>query len=73
MGLRGSDKCLAKVADDEPIFVLRAKDLTAPSTVRGWAHHARAVGCAEPKVQEAFNLAASMESWAQRNGGKYPD
>ncbi len=33
------DGCLAKVAPDEPIFVLRAQDETAADTVRLWASH----------------------------------
>jgi hypothetical protein len=28
--------CLVKAADDEPIFVLRARDLTAPDVVAYW-------------------------------------
>lgn len=31
-----NDPCLKKAADDEPIFVLRAQDMTAPIIVMFW-------------------------------------
>jgi len=73
MGIKGTDSCLAKVKHDEPIFVLRAQDLTAPGIVRAWANMARKVGCPETKIKEAFQLADRMEEWAKSNGGKMPD
>lgn len=73
MGLRHTDECLAKVADDEPIFVLRAQDNLAPELVRLWASKARMVGCPSDKVNEAYDLALRMEAWAIEHGGKYPD
>lgn len=73
MGFKRTDKCLAKVADDEPIFVLRAQDLLAPDKVRKWACEARAKGCPADKVQEAYECATQMDAWAAKNGGKYPD
>jgi hypothetical protein len=72
--------CLAKVADAEPIFVLRAQDITAARVVRWWAdvveieyasHHDGLVpdGVAA-KVAEARALADRMEEWSNR---KLPD
>lgn len=36
------DGCFARAADDEPLFVLRAQDMTAPRLVRQWAEAFRA-------------------------------
>jgi hypothetical protein len=34
--LESTTGCLAKAADDEPIFVLRAQDRLAPAAVYNW-------------------------------------
>ena len=63
-------KVLAKVGDDEPIFVLRAQDMLAPEMVRAWAYAAEASGCPPEKVNEALAIATRMEQWPKR---KMPD
>lgn len=56
--------CINKAADDEPVFVLRAKDPEAVETVRTWASNARTRGTHEPeKIDEAFQLADQMAAW----------
>ena len=67
------DGCFAKAADDEPLFVLRAKDRTAPATVRDWAQRAKNIGAPAEKVSEAMECARLMEAWQQANGCKTPD
>ena len=62
--------CLGKAADEEPVFILRAKDKHAPMAIRLWAHLAQMSGCSSQKVSEAMNLASAMEQWPDR---KYPD
>ena len=63
--------CIAKAADDEPVFVLRAQDKLAPDLVREWAHQAGLfLGAQHPKVIESLKLADLMEQWPTR---KYPD
>lgn len=64
--------CLGKAADDEPLFVLRAQDASAPSIVRQWVSWN--VGTLAPeKREEALALAARMEAWAVSTGrGKRP-
>ncbi len=58
--------CLNKAGVDEPIFVLRAKDLVAAMTVRHWA--TMAVGIhEEQKIREALDLASKMEQWRAIN------
>lgn len=54
---------LSRVAEDEPVFVLRAADVIAPTLVRMWAEQAEAHGSPPKKVNEALNLATSMEAW----------
>jgi len=58
--------CLNKAASDEPVFVLRAKDLVAPMAVRHWAKMSD--GKHEPeKIKSALLLADQMEEWRKRN------
>lgn len=76
MATKLTDECLAKCADDEPIFVLRAKDLSAPSIVRVWADKASEIlGPYHAKVIEARKLAMRMTTWQTipGNGARWPD
>lgn len=62
--------CIAKAADDEPVFVLRAQDMSADILVDFWAELALRMGCPQEKVDEAIDLAAEMRAWPHR---KWPD
>ena len=73
MGLKHNDSCLAKAAPDEPIFVLRAKDKTAPNLVRAWAVNAASLGTPYEKTRETREPAEAMEHWQKENGCKVPD
>ncbi len=64
---------IARAADDEPVFVLRAKDETAPTIVRLWAGVAELVGAPHEKTVEARAYANEMERWQNANGCKTPD
>lgn len=56
--------CLNKAAEDEPVFVLRAKDPIAPAAVEEWARQAQQTGRHEPaKIEEARALAQQMREW----------
>jgi hypothetical protein len=70
MATKHNNPYLAKVADDEPIFVLRAQDQLAPALVRAWADFAEMSGCPDEKVAEARLCANQMQAWPRR---KYPD
>lgn len=60
--LRYQGSCLNKAAADEPVFVLRAKDVLAPQTIRLWAMMAE--GLHEPeKIADALKLADQMDRW----------
>ena len=59
--------CYAKAADDEPLFVLRAKDPLAPQLVEAWADRAELEGVELAKIQEARVCADDMREWASVN------
>jgi hypothetical protein len=54
---------------DEPVFVLRARDILAPKVVVRWAHLAEQANLPLNKVQAALKLAKEMADWQ----AKYPD
>lgn len=62
-----------KHAPDEPVFVLRAKDVLAPAIVEQWADAAEASGSPADKVQKARGLAMTMRAWQELHGSKVPD
>lgn len=59
------NSCLNKARDDEPIFVLRAKDPIAAAVVRLWAAMAEFVHERE-KIGEARQFANAMDQWRLR-------
>lgn len=74
--------CLGKAADDEPVFILRAKDKLAPEVVEFWAGKLEAAmytnGASNPmrdsaKLKEARSCAHLMRAWQAMNGSKVPD
>lgn len=65
---------LSRATDDEPIFVLRAKDKLAARTILFWTDIATLAGVSFEKVNEARDFMRVMEKWAEENGGtKTPD
>lgn len=64
--LRNPKSCLNKADTDEPIFVLRAKDLCAPQTLRLWATMADGIHEGE-KIAEALACAEQMQRWRDAN------
>ena len=65
--------CLESAGDDEPIFVIRARDDIGPSVMRFWADELEANGGSPEKAEQACDLAKQMEAWQKRNGSKLPD
>lgn len=74
MGYKNNNRCLDRCDDDEPIFVLRAQDMLAPSLIRMWANLApnlaRLHGLSDQRYIEAESIADQMEDWPDR---KFPD
>jgi len=60
--------CLNRAADDEPIFVLRAKDKLAAKLVRDWAAEAVLEGHHDDaKIKAAWRYADAMDAWRDKN------
>lgn len=54
--LAKGEGCLGRSQDDEPVFILVARDRTSSKTVRQWVQNARDAGCAnETKLSEALS------------------
>lgn len=68
----GAFDCYANAAEDEPMFVLLARDERAPELVRRWANVAEAGGTNPAKVAEARKCATDMEKWSGNVAGE-PD
>lgn len=63
----------AKTSAGEPLFILCARDISAPAVVRMWCQVARLLGVKQRKINEASDLAIKMEIWQQRHGSRTPD
>ena len=56
-----------KIPEDEPIFILAARDITAPGHVQAWIDKARALGVNDNKVAHAVMHLKWMQDWQARN------
>lgn len=66
--------CLGRSQDDEPVFILVARDRLAADIVRQWAFEAKSLQVNQDKVAEAYDLADQMDAWREAHGGgKTPD
>jgi hypothetical protein len=70
----GKFDCYDAAAPDEPLFILLARDASAPELVESWAmrrSNAIADGLKpetdRPMVAEALALASAMREWRSRN------
>lgn len=63
MAFKKTCPTLKKVGDKEPIFVLRAQDITAPAVVQFWA--ILNAQCPEKRA-EAYECAKAMANWPTR-------
>lgn len=62
-----------KIPEAEPVFLLRAQDVTAPSVVETWAIRAREFGATSNIVESAKKQADAMRQWQREHGMKIPD
>ena len=64
--LLSPNSCLNKSRNDEPLFVLCARDPSAGQTIRHWVAMNESV---QPpgKLQEALRCADEMETWHSKN------
>ncbi len=61
------------MAEQEPVFALRAQDQLAPVVIRIWALLAESLGTSQEKVNKARLVAEDMEVWQLKNTRKIPD
>jgi hypothetical protein len=74
--LEDPSSCWNKAGDDEPLFVFRATDLSAPELIRQWAWQMfqRCISAKIPlpgKYERAKHTAMDMELW--HGPKKWPD
>ena len=68
--LSDPESCLNKAGDEEPIFVLRAKDPIAPMVVHIWASLSEQLEAHEiDKTRRAHQEATEMQQWRERMYG----
>lgn len=59
------------VADDEPVFLLRAQDQIAPKGVNDWAGRCMSNGKVPiEKINDGINVEMQMVDWQERNPDK---
>ncbi len=61
------------MAEQEPVFELRAQNQLAPVVIKIWALLAESLGTSQEKVSEARLVAEDMEVWKINNIRKIPD
>jgi hypothetical protein len=62
--------CYANAEPDEPMFVLLARDPSAPYAIRRWAQRRVASGLnasTDDQISEAFDCADAMDAWREAN------
>lgn len=61
------------IPDDEPVFVIRGRDLAGPRALRAYAMEASRAGADRAVVLSVERHAAAMEDYQARHGAKVPD
>ena len=62
-----------RIRADEPVFLIRAQDSTAPQALRAYAIIAAAHGASTELTDSVQRHARAMEEWQRVNGKKTPD
>lgn len=64
-----------RIPDDEPIFILAARDLTSIGHIRNWIEQNRAAGCNPAKLANAERHLADFEQFQSEHPErcKFPD
>jgi hypothetical protein len=61
------------IPDDEPVFILRAQDATAPDAVSLYRGLARAAGASGDHLNAIERARGILVRWQQEHGSKTPD
>lgn len=64
---------LGKAHDNEPVFILRARDPSARTVVQYWISRAKMLGTDPAKLAEAKAIEDAIEEWNARYGSRVPD
>jgi hypothetical protein len=62
----GTFDCYANAEDDEPMFVLLARDVRAPEVIELWCQLSEAKGTDPEKIKEARKCISEMRDWRRR-------
>ena len=65
--------CMSRAREDEMTFVLLARDIAAPDTIRYWVNKRLACGknrLGDPQIQEALKCADVMEAAGEGSAPK---
>lgn len=62
-----------KIAEDEPVFLLRGQDKLAPDIVQAWGLAMIEIGGDRKIAQLALDQADRMREWQAKNGSKVAD
>lgn len=62
-----------KIPENEPVFLLRAKDKLAPELLLRWASKLRLEGGQPEMAEMVTNHAQKMLDWQKEHGCKLPD
>jgi galactose mutarotase-like enzyme len=62
-----------RAGDDEPLFVLRARDALCVETIQHWINAARHYGVSDAKLLDAAKHQQLILYWQAHNGCKIPD
>lgn len=65
--------CLGRAAEDEPVFVLRAADVTFMRVLEYWRAEAEVEGVSADKLSGAQRVQAAAARWRQQHTVKVPD
>ncbi len=62
-----------KIPEDEPVFLLRAQDISAPWALEEWIRHAEMSGAKPDIIKLARKQLLAMNKWQDRFGNKVAD
>ncbi len=55
------------IGEDEPVFVIRAADVSASAAIEAYAFHARRFGASTSLTDPVFERAEQVRAWQRRN------
>lgn len=61
------------IPQDEPVFLLRGKDLAAPATIEAWCIEAKKLGAKDDIIELAKVHAEKMREWQRNVESQIPD